>query len=380
MMKWGLKRKLAFENIKKNYRFFIPRIVTEAGLLACFYIFFTLSYDDRLSKIKGGSYIPTFMWMGSVIIGLLSFILILYTNSFLMKQRKREFGMYSVLGMEKKHICQILFHESVICSIIAILFGLVGGMLFYKISSLAICKLLKTNIIIGFYFITPKTVLPAGAIFIGLDFIAYIINCISIGKLKPTELLSSTHTGEKEPKIKWILLILGILALGGGYYISLSTDNPLKAILVFFAAVLLVIIGTYFLFIAGSIFVLKILKKREKYYYKPNHITAVSGLLYRMKQNAVGLASVAILATGVLIMISSTFCLYFRTESIMEDFYPQDYYVPMSFNTEMEETVNIPEQVVANTVQECAKRYGLQVNDGFSQIFLRLLSAGRRGN
>lgn len=368
-MKQGLCRRLALGNIRKNYRFFIPRILTETGLLACFYIIFTLACDSRLADVKGGEYLPTFMWMGAVIIGLLSFVLIFYTNSFLMKQRKREFGMYSVLGMEKRHICRVLFHESLFCSLISIIAGLLGGILFYKLCSLAVCKLLRTDIIVGFYFITPLTLLPAGGIFLGIDLLAFFINCISITKMKPVELLASTNTGEKEPKVKWILLIAGILCLGGGYGISLTVKNPLQAILLFFAAVLLVIAGTYFLFISGSIFVLKALKKRERYYYHPTHITSVSGLLYRMKQNAVGLASVAILATGVLVMISTTFCLYFRTEETLRENYPQDFYISTQFYDESDTPIIIPQEVVFAAVNHCAEENGLEIGECFQQEY-----------
>lgn len=378
-MKAGLCRKLAFGNIRKNYRFFVPRILAETGLLACFYIIFTLACDDRLAKVKGGDYLPTFMWMGAVIIGLLSFILLLYTNSFLMKQRKRELGLYSVLGMEKKHICRILFHESFVCAIISVAAGLLTGILFYKLCSLAICKLLKAEIIAGFYYISPKTVLPAGAIFIGIDAFAYLVNCIGIGRMKPVELFSSASAGEREPKVKWLLLIFGIFTLGGGYWISLTTKNPLEAILLFFAAVLLVIAGTYFLFTAGSVFVLKALKKNDSYYYKPGHITAVSGLLYRMKQNAVGLASVAILATGVLVMISTTFCLYSRTENVLDQNYPQDYYASMQFYDGSENPVSIPEDVFADAVNASARKHGLIINEAFSQKFFEVTFSHKPG-
>ncbi len=280
-----------------------------------------------------------------------------------------------MLGLEKKHICRVLFHESLACTVISVMAGLLGGILFYKLASLAICRLLKAGIIAGFYFITPMTVIPAGAVFIGIDLFAYLVNCISIGRMKPVELLASANTGEKEPKVKWVLLILGILTLGGGYALSLTTKNPLQAIFVFFAAVLLVIAGTYFLFTAGSVFVLKALKKSDRYYYKPGNITAVSGLLYRMKQNAVGLASVAILATGVLVMISSTFCLYSRTETVLDQNYPQDYYLPTAFYGPGRKLVHIPENVIYDAVQNAAENHGLKVKDRFSQEFLEVAFA-----
>lgn len=364
-----LSCKLALGNLRKNYRFYIPRILAETGLLACFYIVYTLACDERLASVKGGSYLPTFMWMAAVIVGLLSFILLLYTNSFLMKQRKREFGLYSVLGMEKKHICRVLFHELLICTVISVAAGLLCGMLFYKVCSLAICKLLKATIVAGFYYITPMTVMPAGAVFIGIDLVAYIVNCIGIGRMKPVELLAGTSTGEKEPKVKWTLFVLGILTLGSGYAISLTTDDPLKAIPLFFAAVLLVIVGTYFLFTAGSIFVLKALKKNERYYYRPDRMTAVSGLLYRMKQNAVGLASVAILATGVLVMISTTFCLYTRTEAMLKANYPRDCYLSAAFWDDQNHMVKIPEEVMAEIAQTAAEKSGLRIKETASMEY-----------
>ena len=364
-MKTGLCNKLAFFNIRKNRRFFIPRILSETGLLACFYIIFTLACDGRLASVKGGEYLPTFMRMGVVIIGFLSFIMILYTNSFLMKQRKREFGLYSVLGMEKKHVCRILFCESYFCSIASVVLGLLVGTLFYKLSSLVICKLLQTEIVAGFYFLSLKTVLAAAFVFIVIDLFAFIVNCIGIVRMKPVELLNSKNAGEKEPKVKWVLLVLGLVSLGVGYYISLTTSNPLDAILLFFVDIVLVIVGTYFLFVAGSIFVLKALKKRERYYYRPSKITAVSGLLYRMKQNAVGLASVAILATGVLIMISSTFCLYSRAESVLKMNYPQDFYVPTVLYDNDKNETDLPNDFVLGTVTDCANKHGLKIKDTF---------------
>lgn len=366
-MKTGLSRRLAWGNICKNYRFFIPRILSETGLLACFYIIYTLACDSRLASVKGGSYLPTFMWMGAVVIGLLSLILTLYTNSFLMKQRRREFGLYSVLGMEKKHICRVLFRESLICTAISVAAGLLCGMLFYKLCSLAICRLLKAEIIAGMYFVTPKTILPAGAAFILMDALAFGFNCMGIGSMKPVELLSDASTGEKEPRVKWLMLILGVVTLGGGYAISLTTKNPLQALLLFFAAVLLVIAGTYFLYISGSIFVLKALKRRDGYYYKPGHFTAVSGLLYRMKQNAVGLASVAILATGVLVMSSTTFCLYSRTESVLKATYPQDCYIGTVFYTHEDGVLRLPDDFVTETIKSCAEEQGLHVEECFPQ-------------
>ena len=299
-MKTGFFLKLARSNISKNRRFFLPRILSEAGLLCVFYIVFTLRADERILQLRGGQYIEVFMSIGVAVMMLLSVILLFYINSFLMKQRKREFGVYNILGLEKRHICRVLFHETALSSLASVVLGLAMGTLFYKLCSLLICQLLNAEIVLGFYFINARSLALSGAFFLVLDVMAYGVNCVTIARLKPVELLSSANVGEREPKVKWPLLVLGLLALGGGYYISLTTQNPLKALVLFFVAVILVIIGTYFLFVAGSIFVLKALKKNKRFYYNKKHMPAVSGLLYRMKQNAVGLASIAILATGVL--------------------------------------------------------------------------------
>ena len=297
-MKTGFFLKLARSNISKNRRFFLPRILSEAGLLCVFYIVFTLRADERILQLRGGQYIEVFMSIGTAVMMLLSVILLFYINSFLMKQRKREFGVYNILGLEKRHICRVLFHETALSSLASVVLGLAMGTLFYKLCSLLICQLLNAEIILGFYFINARSV--------------------TIARMKPVEMLSSANVGEREPKVKWPLLVLGVLALGGGYYISLTTQNPLKALVLFFVAVILVIIGTYFLFVAGSIFVLKALKKNKRFYYNKKHMPAVSGLLYRMKQNAVGLASIAILATGVLVMISTTVSLYAGAEETVK--------------------------------------------------------------
>ena len=322
-MKHGFFSRIAAENIKKNTRLYVPRVLAETGLLGCFFILLTLSMDGRLSEALGGSYLSAFMGFGAIVIGLLSFVLILYNNSFLMKQRKQEYGLYNVLGMEKRHIIRVLFFESFFTSLLSVALGLVFGTLFYKASSLLICRLLHRDIVAGFYYLCAPTVALSAVIFFVLDFFAFLINALAICRMKPVELLRESHTGEKEPKTKWTLLILGVLSLGAGYVIAITTKSPLEALLLFFAAVILVILGTYCLFVTGTTFVLKCLRRNRKYYYSKRHMPAVAGLLFRMKQNAVGLASIAILATGVLVMISTTVSLYSGVEDTLDTNYPQ---------------------------------------------------------
>ena len=364
-MRSNFYQKTAFGNIKKNARFFIPRILIEAGLLCCFYIVLTLSLDKRLSQVPGGSYIPTFMFMGVIVTVILSVILMLYTNSFLMKQRKREFGLYNVLGMEKRHIGKVLFHESFISSIAGMVLGIVAGILFYKLGTLIICRILISDVVMGFYYINAGSVIPAILIFLGLDLFTFIVNLISIARLKPVEMLKSTQLGEKEPKVKWPLFVIGLGALGAGYYLSISAKNGVMAMGMFFPAVFLVILGTYFLFVAGSIFVLKMMKRNKNYYYNRKHMPVVSGMLYRMKQNAVGLASICILATFVLVMISTTISLYVGVEDTLKSNYPQHYYIGKNIEPNAIGSKSLAEydDTIIAVINEAAEKSNIEIKE-----------------
>ena len=361
-MKKGFYLKIAFENIRKNTQLYVPRILAEAGLLGCFYIMITILHDDRLADSLGGSYLQMFMSFGSFVIGLLSFILILYVNSFLMKRRKSEYGLYNVLGMEKRHVIRVLFAESVIASLASAAAGIMFGILFYKASSVLICRLMHSGIVPGFYYLNEGTIIFPAFVFMFLDMVAFLIGSLSIIFMKPVDMLAGKHLGEKEPRVRWILLIVGIVTLGTGYYISLTTKSPLQALLLFFLAVLLVIIGTYCLFVAGTTFVLKCLKKSKKYYYQKNHMPAVAGLLFRMKQNAVGLASIAILATGVLVMISTTVSLYSGVQDTMNSNYPKQVYLS-AFSEDGELVNHVSFDILSDIVYKAAENNGLEITD-----------------
>lgn len=368
-MKLGFYSRIAADNVRKNYRFFVPRILAESGLLGSFYIVLTLSLDERLSEMRGGDYIPVLMFLGMLVIAVQSTVLMLYINSFLMKQRKREFGLYNVLGMEKRHVGRVMFYETLICCVVSTVLGLAFGMLFYKLCSLIICNLLRTEVVFGFYFIRPATIIGAALFFVFLDLLTYFANLISLARLRPVELLSSVSTGEKEPKVRWILLIVGILTLGAGYGIAVSVKNPYKALQLFFVAVFLVIICTYCLFVTGSVFVFKSLKKNKKFYYKKKNFTAVSGLLYRMKRNAIGLASIAILATDVLVMISTTVSLYSGMQRTLEKNYPQHYYVSLHVYDGADSMITLDSDIVEDAIRKSAAKYGEEVKSIFHQKY-----------
>jgi len=361
-MKRGFFFKIAAQNIRNNLRLYLPRVLAEAGLLGCFYILLTLALDSRLAEALGGSYLSFFMIFGAVVIGLLSLILILYVNSFLMKRRRNEYGLYSVLGMEKRHIIRVLWAESLLTSLLSILLGLLFGMLFYKAASLLIGNLLRAEVVAGFYYLSAPTVLFSALVFLGLDLLAFLVSGLTIRRMKPVDLLAGAHPGEKEPRIKWVMLIIGAISLAAGYAIALTVKGPLQALSLFFAAVLLVILGTYFLFVTGTTFLLKCLRRNRRFYYHKRHMPAVAGLLFRMKQNAVGLASIAILATGVLVMISTTVSLYSGVQDTLDAHYPRPFYLS-AYRTEGEEITNLSFEALRGIVAEAAGEKGLEVRD-----------------
>ena len=365
--------RMALQNIKKNHRFFVPRILTQAGLLGCYYIVYTLYKDERLRSVYGGQYLPFFMMIGIGVTALLSVILMLYTNSFLMKQRTRELGLYNVLGLEKRHVGKILFFETTISSATGIILGTIFGMLFYKLSSLFICKLLHVDSILGFYYLKSNTIISTIVFFVIIDIFTYTINLINLARMKPVELMASAHTGEKEPKVKWFMLIIGFLTLAAGYYLAIATKNPISALPIFFLAVILVMIGTYFLFVTGTIFVLKRLKSNNNYYYNKKHMTAVSGLLYRMKQNAVGLASICILSTGVLVAVSTTVSLYTGMEDMLSSKYQQELYVRAQYDDVNDNRIYIPGDVVIEAVEKSAAQNGVKIEKVINQRFLDIV-------
>lgn len=378
-MKTGFYIKLASANLQKNRRLYLPHILTGAGLIAVFYILLTLSMDNRLSQVRGGAYLPTIMQYGVYIMGLLSVILILYTNSFLMKQRKREFGLYNILGLEKRHVGRILFFETLLSALWILGGGLIAGVILYKLCALMICRILAVDSVLGFYHISPVTLIPSALLFAFLYLVTYLWNRLQIARMKPVELLHSTSVGEKEPKIKWPFLVIGIAALGAGYYIALTTESPLKALLLFFAAVLLVILGTYCLFVSGTIALLKLLKSRPRFYYQKRHMIAVSGLLYRMKQNAVGLASIAILASGVLVMVSTTVSMYAGIQDTLRRQYPHQLYLSASYTADDGESIAIPTDALLAMTEEAASDNGLEIVFAQDQHYLQVSYLYRDG-
>lgn len=338
-MRKGLYPLLAIQNIRKNSKFYLPYILTIIGTVAGFYIICAIASDKGVSKLRGSAYVSLMMSLGIIIISIFSVIFLLYTNSFLMKRRHKELALYNILGMEKRHIAWILCYESLYVAILGIGGGLLCGILLHKLVTLALFKLLRFDVPFGFT-ISLVGIEASAILFASINLITLLLNLRRIRKVNPIELLRSSNTGEREPKSKWLLALIGVMTLGGGYYIALTTKTAMKALTVYFLAVFLVIVGTYCLFTAVSIVVLKLLRKNKKFYYKTKHFIGISGMLYRMKQNAVGLANICILSTMVLVMVSGTLALYLGTEDELNKLYPGQIVTTVSIDSETDNAFN----------------------------------------
>lgn len=315
--------RLAWSNLKNSRQFYLPYVI--AGMLSAmmFYTMCAIQGNDGLSKMRGGSSVQIVLYFGVVVVGVFVSIFLFYTNSFIMKRRKKELGVYNILGMEKIHVAKIMAWETVFSFLIAVGGGLITGIVFQKLLTMFLYRLTGLEAAIPFY-ISGWGCLHTAEMFGAIYVCILLYNLMQIRFSNPVELLHSGNTGEREPKTKIIQAVLGILCIVTGYYIAITTDNPVKAVSLFFVAVMLVIVGTYFLFNAGSIAFLKLLRKNKRYYYQTRHFTTVSGMIYRMKQNAVGLANICILSTMVLVVISMTVCMYAGIEDELKTQYPAE--------------------------------------------------------
>lgn len=324
--------KLAITNIKNNRQFYFPYLLTGIITVAMFYIMCALESNPGIQSMPGAKDLGLILRLGIGVIGIFAVIFLFYTNSFIIKRRKKELGIYNILGMEKRHIAKILSKEAFFTAIIAIGGGLVTGVLFHKLACMLLYRMIGFNGGITFSF-SKKGVMITAILFAIVYLLTYIYDLFQVQLANPIELLQSGNKGEREPKTKAIMAVLGVLCLGAGYFIAITTKNPIKALTLFFVAVILVIIGTYLLFTAGSIALLKILRRNKGYYYQTKHFTSVSGMIYRMKQNAVGLANICILSTMVLVAVSTTVTLYVGVEDIMKERYPNEINIRAYYDT-----------------------------------------------
>lgn len=344
--------KLAVTNLKNNRKTYVPYIFTGVLTVMMFYII------DALSRGKGITQdtLKICLQYATGVIVVFAVIFLFYTNSFLIKRRKKEIGVYNILGMGKRHIARMMAVETILTAGISILGGLVFGIIFGKLMYLLLLKILRNSVDMQFS-VNGTAIVQTVILFAGIFLLTYLYNILQIQLVNPVELLHGGNQGEKEPKSRWLLVIVGVAALGNGYWIALTTEAPLEVLLKFFVAVVCVIIGTYALFIAGSIVVLKILRKNKAYYYNPKHFTSVSGMIYRMKQNGAGLANICVLSTMVLVMVSTTVSLYAGMEDILDSRFPRDVSIVCNeADTNKEETLQ-------RLIKEQCEKAGVKITD-----------------
>ena len=352
----NLYPRLAATNLKKNRRFYLPYLLACIVIVALFCIILTLASDPYLGQMQHGGSVSQVLGFGVSIMALFSAIILFYTNSTFTKQRKREFAIYNILGMEKRHISYVLFWESLYTAAMALFFGLVAAGVFSKLLQLVLMRLIGGEATFGLNIRLMS--IGCTVVFFGALFLLLLLNTIRIIHLSnPVQLLRAGSEGEREPRSKWILALLGAVCLAAGYIISLRASAALYAIQYFFPAVILVIIGTYLTFIALSVVVLKALRKNRRYYYKTSHFATVSGLIYRMSRNAAGLASICILSTMVLVTVSTTVSLYKGVDDYAAVQWPQDVKITLMTDSK---TNTVPDVApVLQEVDDAMTRSGL---------------------
>lgn len=336
--------KLAKTNLSNNKPFYIPYIISSIITVAMLYMMSFLSDNKGLNKIMGADSLAIIFRLGVGIIVIFSYIFLFYTNSFIIKRRKKEIGVYNILGMEKRHLSKVLFVETIYSTIISLVCGIIVGIAFSKFILMVLYGIIGIHKTVEF-FVNIHGIILCVVSFGILFLLTFLYNFMQIKLANPIELLRGTSVGEREPKTKILMTIIGVVCLAIAYYIAITTENPLNVLTLFFVAVLLVIIGTFALFTAGSIALLKLLRNNKKFYYNKRHFMAVSGMLYRMKQNAAGLASICILSTMVLVVISTTVSMYVGIQDELMARYPNDVCVTVDYNSVIDKSSEIEKAI-----------------------------------
>lgn len=329
--------KLASTNLKKNHRGYLPFLISMLFLVAINTMTQVIVNNEGMRALPGGDSASLMFGLGHIVIMIFTVIFSFYTNSFLLKQRKKELGLYNILGLGKRELYQLMIWESFLSFFIVLITGLITGVVLSKLAFLVLRRLISVGNEFVFQLL-PESLGFVFLLFLGIFFLLLLINCWQIKKTNPISLLHGSKKGEQEPKARWIIAILGLVFLGSGYGIAVTIDSPISALTLFFVAIILVILGTYCLFMAGSIALLKLLKRNERFYYKTNHFISISSMMHRMKQNAAGLASICILSTMVLVTAATTGSLFFGQKDVENTRYPRDVMIS---------TVQQPEKVKA---------------------------------
>ena len=322
-MKFGFYPRLAWDGIRKNKRLYVPYLLTCVGMVMMFYIIHYLAAMRVLNDMAGGRTTAQMLGFGTWIVMLFALIFLFYTNSFLMRRRKKEFGLYNILGMGKGNLSRMLLWEALIMGALSLALGLLGGVALSKLAELCLTRILHGTASFDFT-VNLEAFSDTVIVFMGIFGLIFLKNLIQIWRLSAVSLIRSENVGEKPPRANYLLGIGGLLLLGAAYYLAVSIQSPLMALSWFFVAVAMVIVATYLIFISGSVMLCRLLQKNRNYYYRKNHFVAVSSMAYRMKRNGAGLASICILSTMVLVMMLGSASLYFGEEDSLHARYPKD--------------------------------------------------------
>ena len=322
-MKLAFYPKLAVDGIRKNKRLYFPYILTCVGMVMMYYVIHYLAAMPVLTSMSGGRTTAQMLGFGSWIVALFALLFLFYTNSFLMRRRKKEFGLYNILGMGKGNLGRMLLWETVILFAVSMVFGLLGGIAFSKLAELVLIRILNGNVSYDFT-VNMEAISDTFMIFVPIFGLIFLKCLVELRHMSAITLLRSENVGEKPPRANYLLGIGGILILAGAYYIAVTIESPLMALSLFFVAVAMVIVATYLIFISGSVMLCRLLQKNKRYYYQKNHFVSVSSMAYRMKRNGAGLASICILSTMVLVMMLGSASLYFGAEDSLNTRYPND--------------------------------------------------------
>ena len=357
-MKAGFYPKLALDGIRKNKQMYLPYILTCIGMVMMYYIIAFLQYSKSISYLRGADEIRWMFDFGGWVIAIFSCIFLFYTNSFLIRRRKKEFGLYNILGMGKRNIGRIIYWETLIIALFSLGIGLIAGVSLSKLAELGLVNIMMGDVSYTLS-VSLTSVIKTTAVF-GVIFVLLFLNSLRQVRFSSAiNLLRSENKGEKPPKGNWLWGILGVLILAAAYYLAMTIKNPIAALEVFFIAVIMVIVGTYLVMISGSVLFCRILQKKKNYYYKSNHFVSVSSMVYRMKRNGAGLASICVLATMVLVMISSTTSMYFGSEDAINSRYPRD----INMEYYMENADDLSDEKIAalqSDISEVLEKYDVE--------------------
>ena len=363
---------MAWKGILRNGNVYFPYLIAGIFSVFTYFVFTSILHNDIIKVLPRSSYAWMMLYMGKGILSLILILFLVYANSFLVKRRQKEFGLYHILGLEKKHIGIMLFFETILLYAGAVAGGVLFGMVLSKLLFLMLLRMCNLSVEVSFVFY-PVAFRETIVYFLWVFGVNFAVGLLQVGKARPIELMSGSKKGEKEPRFLPVYALAGVAALAFGYYCSVTSKLDSMIFLNFVLAVSLVIVGTYLLFASGSIAFLKWMKGRKKFYYKPGNFVTISGMLYRMKKNAAGLSNICIFSTMVIITLICTVSLHLGMDSLVHFVHPYD--MTVLYGEE-----KAAEEEVAQEIAALEEKYGLAAKrvDIYDRMRLAVRKEGDR--